>query len=269
MVAVTAAHKSSPKAAWAARRNSGLAAAALRRAIRASSRAWTTSIPALACIAVKAQNHQHHDAVDPMAEIHVATEVDVSAAALAIWKSVERWRFFRLTMTAMQPNIAMPAPIARKGLRGHVAKRIDTLAMRTTLQPESHSEAADGSGLLCFHSSRRRISRTAGSFADSAAKAATGIASSLQCQFRARMATLKIGVRSIAVAPCSRGRYALRRWEAFAGDAGASVCMPVCQNRTRGAVAFQGRTPDAMRIPGLRFPSQRLSSQRSSCVSPS
>src|SRR5579863_9881183 len=106
--------------------------------MRASSRAWTTRIPALACMAIKIQNHQHQGAIDPVAEMHVAREVDVSAAALAIWKSVERWRFLRLTTIATQPNTAMPAPIARKVLRGHVARRMETLKMRRMHQPRSH-----------------------------------------------------------------------------------------------------------------------------------
>ena len=71
-------------------------------------------------------------------ELAGGTFVDVSAAALAIWKGVERWRFFRFTMIATQPNIATPAPIPPKAMRGQVAKRTDKLAMRTTLHPRSH-----------------------------------------------------------------------------------------------------------------------------------
>jgi len=44
------------------------------------------------------------------------------------------------------------------------------------------------------------------------------------------MATLKIGVRSIAVAPCSCGRYTLDRFSGLAGTACADVCMVVSQD---------------------------------------
>ena len=45
-----------------------------------------------------------------------------------------------------------------------------------------------------------------GSLAASAAKAAVRVASSAQCQCARRIAAQTMGVKSIAVAPCSRGR---------------------------------------------------------------
>ena len=168
-------------------------------------------------------------------------------------------------MIAVQPNSATPVPMPKKALRGQVARRISRLAMRMTLQPKSHREAADDSGFRCFHTNRCRISKTAGSFADIAANAAASTASSLQCQARARMATLKIGVKSIAVAPCSRGRYILCRFNVFVGTACASVRMPVSQNLTHSRVNFQSHQPDVMRILEMQSLSQRLWSQRSRC----
>jgi hypothetical protein len=155
--------------------------------------------------------------------MQVANEVEVSAAALAIWKSVERWRFFRLTKIATPPKAATPAPIARNSFRGQVTTRANTLVRRTTHQPKSHRRAVGDSGLLRFQTNCCRMSKTAGSFADIAANAAARTASSLQRQLRTRMATLKIGVRSIAVAPCSRGRYNFVRFDAV-GTAPVSVC---------------------------------------------
>src|SRR5450755_4531361 len=65
-----------------------------RCAIRASNRAWTTRIPAVACMARRSHNHQHHGAIVPVTDSEVARELEVSAAALAIWNNVERCQFF-------------------------------------------------------------------------------------------------------------------------------------------------------------------------------
>ena len=163
----------------------------------------------------------------------------------------------------MQPNAATPAPTARKSLSGQVASRTETLAMSTALQPMSHRTAAGVSGLLCFHTNCCLITTTAGSFADIAAKAAAKTASSLQRHARARIPALKIGVRSIAVAPCSRGRYILVRLDVCVETACASVCIADSQDLTRVKTQFHCRTPASIRIPVIRFQSQRLSSQKS------
>jgi hypothetical protein len=55
------------------------------------------------------------------------------------------------------------------------------------------------------------------------------------------MATLKIGVRSIAVAPCSCGRYTLDRFSGLAGTACADVCMVVSQDLTHTGIRFHSR----------------------------
>src|SRR5208282_1495426 len=141
-------------------------------------------------------------------------------------------------MIANAENTPTPSPIRITARWGQVSRSTSPLKTRTAIQAANHFAATAVSACRSTQTKRCRANTTMGSLAANAANAAARVASSLQRQARERTAAQTMGINSIAVAPCSRGRNHTCCFGSFAGLVSDRLRIPLSLFRIAGGLGL-------------------------------